>query len=631
MLTGHSGEKKTWQKLRETYDNIPIHAVREYIASCERCLEKRKRKETAAGTVVKPILVTDLNQRSQVDLVDMQSMKDGSFKWILHYQEHLSKFHILRPLTSKTATEVARELLLIFLDFGAPRVLQSDNGREFTAQVIAELASIWSDLVLVNGRPRHPQSQGSVERSNSSMKNKLVAWMRDNSCPNWTLGIRFVQWQLNTCVSESTGKEPFRVMFGKKPCLGLSTTLPSEFLRKISPGILEEDLIDILEATPDLIETEPVISGFMQTVEPVTVESVTRSSETDGSVTRSSETEEPVTRSSETEEHVTRSCETEEHVTRSSETEEPVTRSSETEEPVTRSSETEEHVTRSCETEEHVTRSSETEEPVTRSSETEEHVTRSSETEEPVTKSSETEEHVTRSSETEEHVTRSSETEEPVTRSSETEEPVTRSSESLEPLTRSSKAVEPVTWGTGGSVTGGSAESVPVTEGEFEQDDFHTVRRVAADNLKKQGDRMLKRSQAKLKPIKVGDNVLVHVSEFDRGRADPANLIGVVLEEKCDQFKIGTKAGILSGYFARNQVEQIRYKGLSMDQIPVSESNVSVRAAVRLLSVGDGQGYKRCLCAGTCLTKRCKCLKSGMICNSACHPKGIACKNIETN
>ena len=31
---------------------------------------------------------------------------------------------------------LAHELLFIFLDFGAPHVLQSDNGREFTAQVI---------------------------------------------------------------------------------------------------------------------------------------------------------------------------------------------------------------------------------------------------------------------------------------------------------------------------------------------------------------------------------------------------------------------------------------------------------------------------------------------------------------
>ena len=39
-------------------------------------------------------------------------------------------------------------------------ILQSDNGREFVAAVIVELRFLWPELVLVNGRPRHPQSQG---------------------------------------------------------------------------------------------------------------------------------------------------------------------------------------------------------------------------------------------------------------------------------------------------------------------------------------------------------------------------------------------------------------------------------------------------------------------------------------
>lgn len=93
------------------YNNIPTHAVREFIAMCERCLEKRIRKETATGTVVRPILVSDLHQRGQIDLADMQSLKDGLFKFIMQYQEHLSNLYFLRPLTSKRATEVARELL----------------------------------------------------------------------------------------------------------------------------------------------------------------------------------------------------------------------------------------------------------------------------------------------------------------------------------------------------------------------------------------------------------------------------------------------------------------------------------------------------------------------------------------
>ncbi|XP_068246708.1 KRAB-A domain-containing protein 2-like [Palaemon carinicauda] len=108
------------------------------------------------------LLLQVLLSGSQVDLVDMQAMKQGNYKWIIVYQDHLTKFCVLRPLT-KRAAEVAYQLLDIFLLLGAPEILQSDNGSEFTACVITELKLVWPDLVMVHGKPRHPQSQGSVE------------------------------------------------------------------------------------------------------------------------------------------------------------------------------------------------------------------------------------------------------------------------------------------------------------------------------------------------------------------------------------------------------------------------------------------------------------------------------------
>jgi hypothetical protein len=53
----------------------------------------------------------------------MQSMRDGD---ILHYQDHLTKFAVLRPLTSKLAAEVGFQLLDIFLLFGAPHCGRED-------------------------------------------------------------------------------------------------------------------------------------------------------------------------------------------------------------------------------------------------------------------------------------------------------------------------------------------------------------------------------------------------------------------------------------------------------------------------------------------------------------------------
>uniref|UniRef100_A0A914CJD7 Integrase catalytic domain-containing protein n=1 Tax=Acrobeloides nanus TaxID=290746 RepID=A0A914CJD7_9BILA len=47
------------------------------------------------------------------------------------YQDHLTKYVLLRPIKSKTAEAVAEELMRIFADFGAPKILHTDNGREF--------------------------------------------------------------------------------------------------------------------------------------------------------------------------------------------------------------------------------------------------------------------------------------------------------------------------------------------------------------------------------------------------------------------------------------------------------------------------------------------------------------------
>lgn len=65
----------------------------------------------------------------------MQSEPDGDYKFILNYQDHLTKYVVLRPLKTKTANEVADVLLDVFCLFGAPNILHSDNGREFCNQV----------------------------------------------------------------------------------------------------------------------------------------------------------------------------------------------------------------------------------------------------------------------------------------------------------------------------------------------------------------------------------------------------------------------------------------------------------------------------------------------------------------
>jgi len=68
----------------------------------------------------------------------MQSQADGEYRFIMVYQDHVTKFVQIRALKTKRAEEVAKHID-IFCIFGAPIILQSANGREFVNQKINDL------------------------------------------------------------------------------------------------------------------------------------------------------------------------------------------------------------------------------------------------------------------------------------------------------------------------------------------------------------------------------------------------------------------------------------------------------------------------------------------------------------
>ena len=178
---------------------------------------KKKRSETSK-LIVRRITSSDINSRGQVDLVDYQSCPDGDYKWVTHYLDHLKKFSILRPLKSKRAAEVAYQLTDIFLFLGSPHILQSDNGRKFTANIITELKLLWPELKPVHGRPRNPQSQGSVELANADIKSMIISWTHENNNTHWSEGLRFVQFKKKPRSYHRTiDQSPYSALFCSDP------------------------------------------------------------------------------------------------------------------------------------------------------------------------------------------------------------------------------------------------------------------------------------------------------------------------------------------------------------------------------------------------------------------------------
>ena len=165
-----------------------------------------------------------MNSRAKIDLIDVQNQPDGELKWILVYQDHLTKFVQLRPVTSKRAPEIAYQLPDIFSIFGAPSILQSDNGKEFVNSVITELSAMWDGLKIVHGKPRHNQSQGSADRANRDIEDMLMTWLQSNSTTHWGDGLRFIQVMENRAYHEGIKCSPYEAMLGQPMKVGLKTS-----------------------------------------------------------------------------------------------------------------------------------------------------------------------------------------------------------------------------------------------------------------------------------------------------------------------------------------------------------------------------------------------------------------------
>ena len=103
-VTKHGGRDICHSTLKDIFANISQRQIQLFCEFCDTC--QLKKSGIKKGVVVSPIVSEDFNKRCQVDLIDLQSQPDDEYKFVLVYQDHLSKFIILRALKRKTAEDV---------------------------------------------------------------------------------------------------------------------------------------------------------------------------------------------------------------------------------------------------------------------------------------------------------------------------------------------------------------------------------------------------------------------------------------------------------------------------------------------------------------------------------------------
>lgn len=107
-----------------------------------------------------------------LDFAEAPSWIDGVYPYLLAVRDLASGQQLLwRPVWALTAEVVGAELLPLFLAYGAPWVLKSDNGSAFRDEGTKRLLQRWSVFTLFSP-PRTPSYNGSIEAAIGAAKRR---------------------------------------------------------------------------------------------------------------------------------------------------------------------------------------------------------------------------------------------------------------------------------------------------------------------------------------------------------------------------------------------------------------------------------------------------------------------------
>jgi hypothetical protein len=148
----------------------------------------------------------------------------------MHVVDHLSSFHFVNALTSKSASEVLNWLRITFQITGRPQIVQSDNGGEFNNHLIRDYFKKWG-VTHRNSKPYTPATNGKVERGNADLKEVLSNLMKEHDA-SWFDVLYEACFIMNTTPTRSLKMSPHEFVFGQKHWRDMNTNnlspLPSE-------------------------------------------------------------------------------------------------------------------------------------------------------------------------------------------------------------------------------------------------------------------------------------------------------------------------------------------------------------------------------------------------------------------
>lgn len=226
IFTCHYGKDKTvdlilckywWPQI---YDDVAYW--------CSRCIICKKRKPPikTPKAPLKPILPEG---PWDIVAVDVCSFNVGNAlkRDLVVFVDLFTKYVIGVPTKDQKAQTICDIFMeKIVTQHGIPRKLLSDQGSNFTSQLVESICELLNSKKIFT-TPYHPEGDGQTERTNRTLQNLLASQTFCNQ-EEWYKMVHFAVFVYNCSPSTTTGFSPFFINHGREPNLPLDIIFASE-------------------------------------------------------------------------------------------------------------------------------------------------------------------------------------------------------------------------------------------------------------------------------------------------------------------------------------------------------------------------------------------------------------------
>ena len=217
-LHGHRGVEATLSLLKA---KVPVSEhwatmrkdVRTFVKQCPCCQFMQSSKTLIATTAPYNVSVRAPMDRLNIDSIGPLPPDYHGNTYIIVIIDVFSRFVELYAAKDATALSAAKAVVQWIGRYGIPGEILTDNGTQYTAEIITQLC----DLIRVEHLtilPYSHEENAVVERANREVNRHLRAIVFDKKVKNeWSLFLPLVQRIMNSSVSASTGVTPASIIF----------------------------------------------------------------------------------------------------------------------------------------------------------------------------------------------------------------------------------------------------------------------------------------------------------------------------------------------------------------------------------------------------------------------------------